>query len=124
MYFQKPYLAQNNVSEFFNMQYLLEDMYLAKLNLQQMVTHIIPMARLNLKYISLTYGPNITLSTLKKTLSAENSRTGVMNSQETADFMISSLPPARPIIAWHSIFSFTICGLHYHKILFSQLKLT
>lgn len=51
------------------------------------------------------------MSTLKKRDLAENSNTGLMNSMVTSVFMIRSLPLDLPIMAWHSILSFTCLGL-------------
>ena len=81
------------------------------------------------KHIKVPYGKNgfqnrisyrlwetaLTLSTLNCSWSDENSRSGLINSQLRATLIMSSLPPARPMIAWQHNFSFTTWGLENMK---------
>jgi len=63
-----------------------------------------------------------TLETVKQMDSVENWRSGLTNSQMTWTFLASSLPPERPIIAWHNSFSFTSCGLQQQTLKYAQLN--
>jgi hypothetical protein len=52
---------------------------------------------------------------MKATESDEKSNNGLMKSQTICTFLISSFPPARPMIAWQSNFSLIVCALLNQK---------